>query len=255
MLQVDNSFLRSKFARRIFLLFITSAVVPVIVIALLSFDHISTQLNNQSYDQARIACKAIGMELYRRLTVAHDELAAFGKALSTGKEIGAYMSPGVAQSIAPDFEDLTLLGNNGRMTVLRGHLDQKPIIDDEQRQSLAKGKTVIQTQIARENHLNVVLVQALWKIFHELAHHLFPTLWKVLGNAADAEPVWVHAIAGDRANDVEDSLSVAKHIKYRRKLPDILSESPIPDQMAGQSKKLTGQDPDVIDAFRHLDSG
>ena len=78
MFRVDNSFLRSKFARRIFLLFVLCAIVPVAVVAVLSFTKVAAQLRDQSYSQSHIACEAIGMELYRRLTVAHEELRAVG---------------------------------------------------------------------------------------------------------------------------------------------------------------------------------
>ena len=161
MVQINNSFLRSKFARRIFVLFLLSAVVPVVVIALLSYDHISGQLNKQSYEQSRIVCKAIGMDLYRRLTLAHGELADLGKNLSKQSEVGEYLAAGVPDGIAPDFEELTLVDTNGEQFYLRGKLDQQQALTDEQRRQITKGKTVLQTQSIRENHSNILFIQTL----------------------------------------------------------------------------------------------
>ena len=161
MFQIDNSFLRSKFSRRIFLLFILSAVVPVTVIAFLSYTHISTQLNKQSYDQSRIVCKAIGMELYRRLTMARNELAAIGKSLRKHPIDGKNLSAGQAQTIAPDIDELTVFPSSGETIHLRGLLDQPPKLSKEQRRQLATGETVIQTQSVRENHLDILLIQQL----------------------------------------------------------------------------------------------
>ena len=163
MLKVENSFLRSKFSRRIFLLFLLSAVVPVVAIALLSYEHISTQLSKQNYEQSRIVCKAIGMDLYRRLTLAHDELAALGKTLSDESKIGAYLSAGTPQEVAPDFDELTLVTNGEEQAYLRGKLDQQQSLSNEQQRLLAQGKTIIQTQTLRENNLNILLIQRLGK--------------------------------------------------------------------------------------------
>ena len=44
MIRADSSFLRSRFARRIFLLFVLSAVVPVTLVAYLSYTHVAEQL-------------------------------------------------------------------------------------------------------------------------------------------------------------------------------------------------------------------
>jgi diguanylate cyclase (GGDEF)-like protein len=161
MFKINNSFLRSKFARRIFLLFIVSAVIPVAVVAWLSYSHISKQLNKQSYEQSHIVCQAVGMELYRRLTIAHDELAAIGKRLEESASRGEKLSDNMIDANAPDFEELSLFVNGARTLDLRGTLDQPPELDDEQRNQLAEGKTVIQTRYDRENRLDILLIQAL----------------------------------------------------------------------------------------------
>ena len=161
MLQIDNSFLRSKFSRRIFLLFILSAVIPVTIIAIVSFTQITSQFSKQSYEQSRIAGKAIGMELYRRLTVAHDELASIGKRLSGETSAGKYLAAGVIQRIAPDFDALTLFSADGKKSYLRGKLEQIPELDTEQGQQIARGKTIIKTLIDREGQRDILYIQSL----------------------------------------------------------------------------------------------
>lgn len=147
MLHIDNSFLRSKFARRIFLLFILSAIVPVAVIALLSFTNVATQLREQSYSQSHIACEAIGMELYRRLTVAHEELLAVGDSLRPQLAAHKESPPTVMQGAAPDMAALALISDSGEVTNLRGKIEQTPPLTDEQMRQLALGKTVLQVRI------------------------------------------------------------------------------------------------------------
>src|SRR5210317_1165219 len=77
-MKVDRTFLRSKVARRIFLLFITCALLPVTILAILSFQHVTRQLNEQSQERLHQAAGAMGMHLFERLLF-----------LETGIEIAA----------------------------------------------------------------------------------------------------------------------------------------------------------------------
>ena len=77
-MKVDRTFLRSKVARRIFLLFITCALLPVTILAILSFQHVTRQLNEQSQERLHQAAGAMRMHLFERLLF-----------LETGMEIAA----------------------------------------------------------------------------------------------------------------------------------------------------------------------
>lgn len=160
MFQVDNSFLQGKFARRIFVLFVISAVIPVTIIALLSYNHISTQLAEQSYKQSHIVCKAIGMELYRRLTMVHDEMHSIGKSLTDKSPGNKKLLDDVIKANAPDFKELSLFRGE-KPVYLRGTLAQLPGLSNEQRHQLSDGKTLIKTRYDRENRLDIILIQAL----------------------------------------------------------------------------------------------
>lgn len=160
MIRIENGFLRSKFARHIFLLFIFSAIIPVAVIAFLSLSHISSQLSQQGYVQSRLVSKAIGMELYRRLTKAQEELAAAGNSLVKQYSNGAKPSLEVAQGDAPSMAALALIFNSGEVYNLRGEIAQPLVITDEQKQQLALEKTVIQTQNVRENNEDILMVRS-----------------------------------------------------------------------------------------------
>jgi uncharacterized membrane protein len=66
-MKIDKTFLRSKVARRIFLLFISCALLPITVLAVLSFGHVTRQLNKQSQERLEQAAKAMSMNLFERL--------------------------------------------------------------------------------------------------------------------------------------------------------------------------------------------
>jgi putative nucleotidyltransferase with HDIG domain len=71
---IQTTFLHSIVARRIFLLFVGCALIPVIILAVISFYQVSNQLDNESQKQLQQATKAEGLAIYERLTLLDDEL-------------------------------------------------------------------------------------------------------------------------------------------------------------------------------------
>jgi putative nucleotidyltransferase with HDIG domain len=65
---------KSKVGRRIFILFIATAMVPITALAVLSFTHVVKQLNHQSQRRLHQASKGLGMALVERLSFLEAEL-------------------------------------------------------------------------------------------------------------------------------------------------------------------------------------
>jgi len=160
MFQIDNGFLRSKFARRIFLLFVFSAIIPVVLIASLSFVQFTGLLSKQTYEQSHIVCKAVGMELYRRLTLAHDELVSIGNSLEKARHGNSLQPLQIPDLDGDDFDSLSVFSDSGPGFSLRGNLIQNPNLTTSEREMLGQGKTLIRTQYDRENRLDIILIQA-----------------------------------------------------------------------------------------------
>jgi len=66
----------SKFARKIFLLFIVSALLPVCVLAFLSLQKVSARLEEGSLERLRHVCKNAGMTVLEELSLTQRELEA-----------------------------------------------------------------------------------------------------------------------------------------------------------------------------------
>jgi len=73
--------LHSKFSQRIFALFIISAIIPVALVAVLSYQHVADQLRAQSFEKSRMDSKSIGMELFGRLSQARDRFDSVARSL------------------------------------------------------------------------------------------------------------------------------------------------------------------------------
>jgi len=64
---LDTRTFTSKVSRRAFMLFVCCALLPVSVLAFLSFRQVTAELRGQSERRLRQASKAVGLELHRRL--------------------------------------------------------------------------------------------------------------------------------------------------------------------------------------------
>lgn len=67
-------FLRAKLARRIVLLFVACALVPVAIFSLLSFRHVARELSDQSRERLRDLSKETGVGVLQRLHLLDAEL-------------------------------------------------------------------------------------------------------------------------------------------------------------------------------------
>ncbi len=71
---LNTTFLRSRVARRIFVLFVACALVPMAVLTTLSFMEVSRQLRSQNERQLQQAAKSLGLGIYERLTILDSDL-------------------------------------------------------------------------------------------------------------------------------------------------------------------------------------
>ena len=76
-MKIDVTFLRSKVARRILVLFIVSALVPIVTLAILSFSQVTGYFNDQTQKHLHQAGKAVGMAIFERVA-QEDLLSAHG---------------------------------------------------------------------------------------------------------------------------------------------------------------------------------
>ncbi|MBX3342628.1 MAG: HAMP domain-containing protein, partial [Nitrospira sp.] len=73
-MQIEYSFLRSRVARRVFVLFILCALLPVGALSLVAIPQVTKYLTEQSNEHLRQQSRAMGMALYQRLLLLEEEL-------------------------------------------------------------------------------------------------------------------------------------------------------------------------------------
>lgn len=81
--------LETRVARRMLGLFLLCAVLPVALVVVIAYHHVSGQLHRQSRDRMRDASKAVGMAIVERLQLIDAELRLAATALQSVSEVEA----------------------------------------------------------------------------------------------------------------------------------------------------------------------
>ncbi|TFG37428.1 MAG: HD domain-containing protein [Desulfobacterales bacterium] len=140
-----SGFLRSKIARRFFLLFICCALLPTIALTMLSFNQVIRQLELQSHKRLQEQTKSYGMSVYERLMLLDTDLevmAAHALMARTTENATKHFNERLEQRFAAISEYRA-----GQPLVdIVGHMEDIPELDPAESDNLHKGKTIIFTR-------------------------------------------------------------------------------------------------------------
>jgi len=106
-MQIDKAFLTSKVARRVFFLFIICAIVPLAILAGITFKTVTAQLTEQAIKRLSQECKLKGLEIYNNLMAMDTALDIF--AVSVKENRGTDL-PGPETGAAKPFRTLRVIG-------------------------------------------------------------------------------------------------------------------------------------------------
>jgi putative nucleotidyltransferase with HDIG domain len=146
-MKIDATFLRSKVARRIFMLFICCALLPIAALAIISFSHVTTQLNEQSQRRLHQASKAAALAMYERLLFLEAEMKMRAANLATAP--GAPIPPPaeeLGEGLKQRFKALAVVTDAGRTVSLFGRLQAPPEPTPAEKQHIISGKTLVSSQ-------------------------------------------------------------------------------------------------------------
>ena len=140
------SFLNSRVAHRILILFLLASLLPAGASILLSLGYTHHLYQNEFDKQLYQASKSYGLSLFERLdllTASLRETAKFINASSTYSS--ASHAPGI--SLASMTEGMAILRPNGTVVPLTNSIEMPPAPDASQREFLAEGKSVVSSII------------------------------------------------------------------------------------------------------------
>jgi signal transduction histidine kinase len=142
----EKNFFKSKVARRTFVLFVVSAIIPIAVMTLLAFNQVRTQLNEQSKVRLQQESKSLAMATYGQLLLLRAELQLLASTLQTGSpESSPRLSQDVIKNPNMKFSALTLIDKDGSVSPIFGPVVNPGPLSSIQEDHLRSGNTVLMT--------------------------------------------------------------------------------------------------------------
>ena len=144
-MRIDTTFLRSKLGRRIFALFVLCALVPVTLLAAISFWNVNNQLKDQNREDLREASHENGMAIYERLTFLEADLELMASHLDAGPGTTAVSSKS-AKNLGRRFKSIELTSEDGGHKLLFGKFSSQFDFTPGELVHLRSGKSLLFTR-------------------------------------------------------------------------------------------------------------
>ncbi|RKZ94458.1 MAG: hypothetical protein DRQ40_05825 [Gammaproteobacteria bacterium] len=160
MLKIKGTFLESKVARRLFLLFIVSALVPIIILAFFSLRQINSLTTQNVEQDLRQGAKSYGLSVYDRLTLLDQKLTIHADALeqSSPTNDADNKSDAFSRLLVINLTDdyvLDLTDNTYQS------INTFPLISDAEHAFLLQGNPVVLTQYQPNLPAKIFLLRAI----------------------------------------------------------------------------------------------
>ena len=120
-------FLATRFGRRLFGVFVLSALLPITGLAVLAFVQVTDELHQQAERRLHSASRAAGMRVFDRLSALEVELAAMDSGLMDRAEADR-IEPGRRERLARRFRAIWMVAS-GEVHDLLGDSREVPAID------------------------------------------------------------------------------------------------------------------------------
>jgi hypothetical protein len=148
MMTLDRRLFRSKLARRIFALFVASALGPVIILFLLSFFQVTSELEGAAEKQLKRATKAHGLAIYERLVFLENKMKMAALYFSHNVNVdGLKQAATDSENFFNGIQSITITGESGGSLLLFGQPIHIPASREAEMKALRLGKTVIATEM------------------------------------------------------------------------------------------------------------
>lgn len=124
-METGLSLFKSKVAKRVFFLFLVSAMLPITVFSLLSFSQVATQLKDQSMGRIQSTSKSYGLILFERFRFLDMELDVFRSTMTASPKTKSIRKPGVTSEGNREglLKSVTFIPDSGDLVQLEGNME------------------------------------------------------------------------------------------------------------------------------------
>jgi response regulator RpfG family c-di-GMP phosphodiesterase/HAMP domain-containing protein len=133
--------------RRFFLLFITCALVPIILLALLSYNRVTEELERQSKTRLFQGAKSAGVLVFERLNFLNGEIKEFFfDVTKTNLPLNQFSTLPPKETFNADFfRAVAIMTANGNCIPLLGTMQEVPSLTSSEASHVNSGKTLLST--------------------------------------------------------------------------------------------------------------
>ncbi len=141
--------LHSRFGRRLLLLFVSCAVLPIAIVAVVSYGHVRRELRIQTERRLQQANKALGLAVYERLLLLDATLRSIPPSVLVQlqgvppAEASRLLNTGLDLLASRRFVALEFIGDDGRRLPVFGRLTESPSLTTSNQQDLRLGLPLI----------------------------------------------------------------------------------------------------------------
>ncbi len=161
-MKLELTFLRSKVAQRIFFLFVTCALLPITILAVISQITVTNQLRAQSQKRIHQTSKNMEQEIIQRFDLINDDLRVIASNLVANPNQTYYYIPQESESERkPRFKGLLLIAKNGTTRNLFGHISNPPELPLETNEKISGGMTRIITEYRENRQPRIFMIMPL----------------------------------------------------------------------------------------------
>ncbi len=144
---LTRSLLKSRFGRRLLILFLVCSLLPMAALAVLSFGTVTRQLREGSLARLEHTDRALAAVIGQRLHYLNDDMAQVVDVAPCHTRLAIHAGPACDGSLNYALIALTYVPDAGTPVALFGPLTTVPPLDSAQRASVEAGRSVIRAGV------------------------------------------------------------------------------------------------------------
>ncbi len=162
-MKFEKTFLRSKVAQRIFLLFVICALIPIASLAILGFTQVTEQLKKQSKDRLNRESREWEMTILKGLMLRKIEMKMLALVLKTGSNsTRKTFFQEFRTSLEDSFKAIVRISDKGESIPILGEIHIEPELTPEDKENiLSSDKTTILTKNSPDGFTRIFMGIAL----------------------------------------------------------------------------------------------
>jgi HD-GYP domain-containing protein (c-di-GMP phosphodiesterase class II)/HAMP domain-containing protein len=161
-MKIDKAFLRSKVGRRIFVLFILCALIPMTMLAIVSYRHVVRQVSDQSRKQLSQTNKAVGMAIIERLSLLESQLKMIALNYNSFPDTAINsVQFSYSKDLEKWFGSIAILTDSEEYISLLGSLQNRVRPSPAGVRHMQSGKPLLVTSSAKSGQTQIVLMIAM----------------------------------------------------------------------------------------------